>query len=294
MKPSAFPRLARTGSPVACILATAIAILLAQPSAQAANTYTFTPTSAGTYDWTAVGNWSASGVPVSANDATVAFFSDITTALTGAVTIHTDPATLTLNTLTLNGLAPATAAAANSIGTAGNTWTFDGTTPTLNLNGKSGTAALSYTLKPNIVLNQPLTFAGVGSAGLALSGVISGSGMGITHNGIQNVGDKASKITLNGSAVNTFTGGVTINGCNTGYGAAAINGSTLLLDFANLGTTGTDLINSGNALTLGGGTLALQGKGSATDSQTFASTTLSPKTGSRIKPTTEQRHLAER
>ncbi|MEI6604299.1 MAG: autotransporter-associated beta strand repeat-containing protein [Verrucomicrobiota bacterium] len=292
MKPSAFTRLARTGSPAAWVLATAIAILLAQPSAQAANTYTFTPTSAGINDWTSTGNWAASGVPVSANDATVAFFPDITTAVTGAVTINTDPATLTLNTLTLNGLAPAnatvntTTTTAVAIGTAGQAWTVDGTTPTVNINAPtngtqtatSGASVLNYTLKPNIALNQPLTFAGVGTAGLTLSGVISeSSGMGIINN------SKRSKITLNGSTVNTFTGGVTINGGNTGYNPAlAMGGTTLLLDFANLGATGTDLINSGNALTLGGGTLALQGKGSATDSQTFATTTLSANTGSRI------------
>ena len=283
MKPTASSRLVRSGSPAACLLATAIATLLALVTgAQAATTYTFTPTSAGTYDWTAGANWSGSGVAVSANDATVAFFPDITTALTGAVTINTDPATLTLNTLTLNGLANSAANTTVAIGTAGNTWTFDGTAPTVNINGlfnkpSTTTYTLTHTIAPNLALNQNLTFAGVGTAGLTLSGVISGSGMGITDNA------KSSKITLNGSAVNTFTGGVTINGGNTGYNPAlAMGGTTLLLDFANLGATGTDLINSGNALTLGGGTLALQGKGSATDSQTFASTTLSANTGSRI------------
>ena len=279
MKPTAFSRLVRTGSPAACLLATAIATLLALVTgAQAATTSTFTPTTAGTYAWTTGGNWSGSGVPVSATDATVAFFPDVTTALTGAVTINTDPATLTLNTLTLNGLTAATAAA-NSIGTAGNTWTFDGTTPTLNLNGKSGATSLSYTLKPNLTLNQNLTFAGIGlNGGLTISGVISGLNTGITNN------SKPSTITLNGSVVNTFTGGVTLYGGMVGAagGTLALPGA-LAEDFTNLAASpNNNLIDSGNVLTLAGGRISLVNKYNTASSQTFASTTLSANTCSVV------------
>jgi len=255
------------------VLAILIVCLLAlvNGAQAAATTYTFTPTTASTYGWTTGGNWSG-GVPVSATDATVAFFPDVTTALTGAVTINTDPATLTLNTLTLNGLTAATAAA-NSIGTAGNTWTFGGTTPTVNLNGKSGATTLSYTLKPNIVLSQPLTFAGLGTAGLTLSGVISGLNTGITNNLY------VGTITVNGAAVNTFTGGVNLNGGMI----TSTSGGTLLEDFSNLtASPNINLIDSGNVLTLGGGTLSLKGKNNVASSQTFASTTLSANTGSTI------------
>jgi len=71
----------------------------------------------------------------------------------------------------------------------------------------------------------------------------------------------AGTLTLNGTAANTFTGGL------------KVNAGTLALDFANLATP-TDLINSGNSLTLGGGTLGVTGKSSDATSQTFASTVL--------------------
>ena len=281
MNPTAFSCLVRAGSSVACVFASAIAIVsllaLVAGAQAAATTSTFTPTTAGTYAWTTGGNWSG-GVPVSATDATVAFFPDVTTALTGAVTINTDPATLTLNTLTLNGLTAATAAA-NSIGTAGNTWTFDGTTPTLNLNGKSGATSLSYTLKPNLTLNQNLTFAGIGlNGGLTISGVISGLNTGITNN------SKPSTITLNGSVVNTFTGGVTLYGGMVGAagGTLALPGA-LAEDFTNLAASpNNNLIDSGNVLTLAGGRISLVNKYNTASSQTFASTTLSANTCSVV------------
>ena len=77
----------------------------------------------------------------------------------------------------------------------------------------------------------------------------SGGSFGFTKNG-------TGKVTLNGSAVNTFTGGLTLN-CGI-----------LLADFANLSTP-TNLLGSGNALTLGGGTLTVQGKNSGTTAQTL-------------------------
>ena len=103
-------------------------------------TYTFTNnTAAGNYDWTNAGTgiqWR----PVSASDVTVAIFSNTTTVLpNGTLAITNDPATFTLNTLTLNGKgAAATAQATVNIGTAGNTWTFDGTSPTININAVNG------------------------------------------------------------------------------------------------------------------------------------------------------------
>ena len=112
MKPNASSRLARDGFPGACFLAAAIAfatlLALGTRAQAAATTYPFTPTTAGTYAWMTAGNWSG-GVPVGANDVTVAFFPNTTTALTGAVTVNTDLATLTSNTCTLIGLAAANA-----------------------------------------------------------------------------------------------------------------------------------------------------------------------------------------
>jgi beta-galactosidase len=68
-------------------------------------------------------------------------------------------------------------------------------------------------------------------------------------------------LTLNGSAVNTFTGTLTVNA------------GTFTEDFSNLGTP-VNLINSGVFLSMAGGTLNLNGAGSGTTSQTFAGTAL--------------------
>ncbi len=68
-------------------------------------------------------------------------------------------------------------------------------------------------------------------------------------------------LTLNGSAAHAFTGGL-----NVAQGTLSIN-------LANLATP-SNLIGSGNALTLGGGTLIVNGKTGAVATQTFASTSL--------------------
>ncbi len=66
--------------------------------------YVWNNTAAGTYSWSTAGNWSPSA-PVGSTLATVSFFNDTTTALgNGTYTINSDPATLTLNGLFLEGL----------------------------------------------------------------------------------------------------------------------------------------------------------------------------------------------
>ena len=196
----------------------------------AAVTYTFTPTAAATYPWTTVGNWDGNGVPVSATNTKVTFFSNVTTALAnGTLTINTDPSTLTLNALTLNGKGPTgTADALVNIGTAGNTWTFDGTSPTITLSGTDGTGkALVTTVKPSMVLNQNLTITGNGTAamvqsyynsGPTFSGNISGN-YGITKNG-------SSTAKLSGS--NSYTGGMTLNSGGIYVGSATAFGTGAL------------------------------------------------------------------
>jgi|GEM_PF-2470533 len=76
-------------------------------------------------------------------------------------------------------------------------------------------------------------------------------------------------MTFSGSAVQGFTGGL------------IVNAGTFTENFANLATP-TDLINAGNVLTLGGGTLSLTAKNNVNSSQTFASTTMSANRGSVI------------
>ena len=220
-------------------------------------TYTFTPTAAATYPWTTVGNWNASGVPVSASNATVVFFNDITTALAnGTIAVTTDPAALTLNVLTLKGKgAAATANTTVNIGTAGNTWTFDGTSPTINLSGVNGSKSLVYSVAPNLALNQNLTVTGAGTASFAFSGAISGSGYGITKSG-------ASSLTLSGS--NSYGGGTVINagqvnisadgGLGAATGGVTFGGSALLLASVNnvsLASTRTITVSNGAVAQIG-------------------------------------------
>lgn len=114
------------------------------------------------------------------------------------------------------------------------------------------TNSATSTITAPITLTSATSLGGLGS--ITLPGVISGNNTGITKIG-------NGTVSLTGSAVSTFTGGVTVN---TG---------TLSLNLNNLATP-TDLVNSGNALTLGGGTLSVTGKTSGTTSQTFSGTTL--------------------
>lgn len=173
--------------------------------------YTFTQISAGTLAWTGTANWDANGVPVGGNTVSVTFFPETTTALgSGTYTINSDPPSLVLNTLVLNGLGASgtTASALVNIGSTSNVWTFDGTTPVVNLTGlKNVSKDLVYNVKPSFVLNQPLTFAGDGTAGstangFTFSGSISGS-RSLTKTG-------ASRLTLSGS--NTYSGGTLLGG----------------------------------------------------------------------------------
>jgi hypothetical protein len=144
-------------------------------------------------------------LPVSANDTSVIFFSDTTTALAnGTQSITTGvPTSLSLNTLTLNGKGADAGGASNiTIGTNASTWTIgNGTTSTVNLNGVNGAQALNYTVAPNLTLNQTTTtFTGNGNASFTFSGNITqaAAGYGITKSG-------TSRLTLSGN--NTYSGG---------------------------------------------------------------------------------------
>lgn len=116
------------------------------------------------------------------------------------------------------------------------TLTLNGSTPTITLNNGATTV--------NATIGNNTASVIDGTAGLTLSSALFGN-----------------TLTLNPSAASTFTGGLTING------------GKLALVYTNLATP-TDLINSGNALTVAGGNLGLTGKPSGTTTQTFAQTTI--------------------
>jgi autotransporter-associated beta strand protein len=219
------------------------AALFALATLPAMATETFTNNIAATgLDWQGTTNWNGGVVPAGGTSDSVQFFPDTNTVLlNGTYSITNTPGTFTLNTLTFSGKgAAAIANTALNIGTAGNTWTFDGTTPTINLNGVNGTKNLNYTVLPNITLNQDLIVTNNGTAGFTFGGLISGS-----HN-INKFG--TSTLTLT-NANNSFSGTVAINAG--------------MLAFASVGALG----NGTNLITLGGGNSAnfnYTGNGSVT------------------------------
>jgi autotransporter-associated beta strand protein len=94
--------------------------------------------------------------------------------------------------------------------------------------------------------------------------LISGSA-GLTKTGV-------GTLTLDGSGLHTFTGGLNLNG------------GTLALNFSNL-TTPTDFIASGNALSFGGGALTITGKSTGDTAQTLGNVTVNSGGGDfRVNP----------
>ena len=151
-----------------------------------------------------------------------------------------------------------------SVWTSGNDAVLEGTAGTLtlssptveNINFNTTGFILSGASTLTLAGTTPTLFLGSGISATVgnNTGTVLGGSVGLTKGGL-------GTLTLSNNTVNTFTGGLNVNG------------GTLAETFANL-TTPTDLINNGNVLTLAGGTLSLTGKGSAVTSQTFASTTL--------------------
>jgi autotransporter-associated beta strand protein len=147
----------------------------------------------------------------------------------------------------------------------------DGQSGTLDASGSgainwTGTAAVAYGTTNK---TRTLTLTGSSTATNTLKALIGNNGTSAVSLA------KAGQGTwvLNGPVVNTYTGGTSVN---TG---------TLVEDFANLGTP-TNLINSGSALTLGGGTLSLLGQNNVASSQSFTGNpTFSSQAGSGISVT---------
>jgi len=140
----------------------------------------------------------------------------------------------------------------------------------LVINGNGMTGAVDFgglsksfgviTVSGGTAQNGTLTGTSIILESGTVNAILAGSG-GATKNG-------TGTVTLSGSAVNTFAGGLTING------------GTLVENLSNLASP-VNLIDAGNVLTLGG-TLNLTGKNGAVSSQTFASTTLTASRPSTI------------
>jgi len=221
---------------------------------------------AGAINWTGITtgtwgdgtNWSASAAPTSGDDLTILGPGNVA----GALTINV-----------------AAAAAANSINFTDTSAvslvnTTSGANQTLTLNASSGTGITVGTgavtigsstanQNVNIALGASQTW-NIGSGGLTVTNVISGSGFGLT---------KAGTGALILSGANTFSGGVTINAGTLTIGAS----STPTSGAVTSGPLGT------GTLTLGGGALSFNGASTLTVANAItatASTTTNVQTAS--------------
>lgn len=240
MKPRRIFSAARLSLPFASALAALLS--LSSASADALNW-----TGANNGSWNTGTNWSGSSVPLITDDLTI--LGPLNVA--GALTIDFDADNFAKSLIFTN-------TAATSI-----TNTTSGADKTLTLGSGGITTGAGAVQIGSTTTNQAVNITlgaaqtwNIGAGGMTFSNLIGGAGTGLTKTGTGN-------LTLNSAAVSTFTGGLNVNA------------GTLVLDYTNLATP-TDLIDSGNALTLGGGALTITGKNvaAATTSQTFASTTL--------------------
>ncbi len=154
-------------------------------------------------------------------------------------------------------------------------------TPILELNG-SGISILASSgtdsISAPITLQAAQTWTNNSASTFTVTGAITNSSNTLTISGAGNttisgvLGSGASPtggltmagsgtLTLNGAAVNAYTG------------ATTVNGGTLLLDFSNL-ASGTNLINSSSTLALGGGVFQINAKSSGSTAQTLGNETV--------------------
>lgn len=225
-----------------CVGAVVASLLLSTHAGAA--TFTYTPSSSTTHQWSAGTNWSAT--PVSAADTTLVFVATNSTVI-AAATANTNTNDITgqfdLNILTLQGTGPASGTApvitlAAGGSSSGLRLVANGVTnPVLNLNAANGTVALTYNVTQQIELSANTTAQGSGSAGFVLSGVVSGAGT------LTKTGSSALVLT---NAGNTFTSGTTISGGSIRVGAS----STGAVGSVTQGPLGTGTITlNGGALT---------------------------------------------
>jgi rhamnogalacturonan endolyase len=151
--------------------------------------------------------------------------------------------------------------------------------------GSGSTADFSTIALPaslTVTLDSPRTISGLkfGDTSSSFNWTLSGTNiltMGTSPN-INVVNQSATISTpIAGTTglAKTGLGALTIGGAtNVLAGGATVNAGSLTLDYTATGSPVTNLLPAANALALGGGTLQINGSGNATNTQTFASTTL--------------------
>ena len=271
------------------MLAAAIATMFVSQAAQAA-TYTWTPTTANTYAWNDASSKWTTGFPNAIGDV-----ANLNINLAGAQTINLSTG-ITLGTLNLSDSTTGFFTTTLADGTGGSLAFDQFGSANAQLNKTTATNNVNDTISATITLNDNLDLANSSTTAtgtLTLSGGITagttgtktitnlGSGtQGIILGGVIGTGSGdvalvqdslTSALTLNGSAVNTFTGGVNIKR------------GTLQLDFSNL-SAAANLLDSGNALTLGSGILSIKGNASGSTTQGYASLTFNGGGGVLLNP----------
>lgn len=181
-------------------------------------------------NWTTITNWLGDADYASGADST-AIFGDFITA-DRVITLN---APITIGNITASDTS--------------NNYTISGAN-TLTLDRSSGVPIIDVTTSRTLTIGSNTATVIAGNDGLQKSG-------------------GAGTLTLSGTAVNTFTGGLNVNS------------GTLALTFVNLATP-TNLIDSANALSFGGGLMTIMGKSTGTTAQTFAGTTVNACGGSLL------------
>ena len=163
------------------------------------------------------------------------FSGGATVSGSGTTVLLSDPNALQNSTLTLT---------AKNVGLAFDTG--GGNNTSFNLGGLSGSGNASL----------------VDSEGNPLELVVGGNGASTTYNGVLSGSG--------GSLTKVGSGTLVLGASNTYTDGTSVNGGALLLDFSQSGAPTSSIVSSSSSLSLGGGTLAVQGKASANNTQEFA------------------------
>ncbi|MHB1767940.1 MAG: autotransporter-associated beta strand repeat-containing protein [Phycisphaerae bacterium] len=240
-------------------VAAAVAALGLGSATQAA-TYTYAPSN-GSTTWSSGIGWTGGTPPVSGASNTLTFVGTNTTVLANGLTnTNTDDISggFQANVINLQGTGPASGAATINIAAASPSTGLDmvnnGTAdPIINLNANAGTAGLTYNISAPITASSTGTYKwldllGSGTAAFNFSGGITSSAS-LSDN-------SSSTVTLSGTALNTFTGGI---GTAALGAPAALNINANVVANGNNGVGGLTLANGtftqGNSATVSVGTV---------------------------------------
>lgn len=234
----------------------------------------------------------------SSGTATIGNHLNAAAVFSGAVTLNkaltlasTGTGSVTLSgAITGSSLITVTGSSGNFVQTSGNNAGFTG-----DVAVTSGTLRLNSTTALNVANAVAVGSGGtfdVNARSVTIEGLNNGTGAGTVTNG-----GAAAVLTLGGagsysfggalgattpanlSLVKTGTGTQTLSGLSTYTGSTTVSGGTLALD---LGTNPTGVLAAASTLTLGGGTLSVQGASSGGSSQALGNLTLTAGTSSSI------------